>query len=254
MTSAGSTYDEEAMFFPCGEDHLFGVLTSPRRDPRGVVALLLWGSGPLPSFGTNQIRARLARRLAGSGYHTMRIDYPGVGDSTGTASEGDRLDNPNVEPVLGAASWLRERHLSRTVVVGSCFGARSALASAGRLPDLTAVVLISPPVWDDERDMRPSQRFLAPFSELCERRIPVLFLYGADDHVYKYFRQGRAGKLGQLLEDAGDLVTVRVTEEPLHGFPTASSGDGMIEIVDAWLSAAGEAEPGSLGSLPLFTR
>jgi len=88
---------ETPIFIACGEEALFGILTAPAGEPNGLAALILWGSGGMPSFGQDQLRARIARRLAGRGYHALRIDYLGIGESTGTASIDDLSKTPVAE-------------------------------------------------------------------------------------------------------------------------------------------------------------
>jgi len=141
----GASHDEVPLFFASSEGEcLFGVLTAPS-EPNGVAAILLWGGGLQPSSGRNQVRTTLARRLAGEGYHVLRMDYHGAGESTGTAPAVFRLDRPFVSDAKAAVDVLRGMGFRRFVLVGTCFGSRTALACATDIDGLEAVALIAAP-------------------------------------------------------------------------------------------------------------
>jgi pimeloyl-ACP methyl ester carboxylesterase len=140
------------LFFPAGDETLFGILTEPGTNAVGAASILVQGGGQGPSAGRNQTSARLCRRLAEEGYHALRFDYRGVGDSTGIV-ERFRLDQPFTEDLDAAIHCLRDRGIERFVLIGGCFGARTALACAPTVPGLEAIVLLSSlPVRDKEKD------------------------------------------------------------------------------------------------------
>ena len=94
--------------------------------------MLLRGAGWRPSSGPRRTQVRLARRLAAAGLHGVRFSYHGVAESSGQSEEIVRLDQPFVEDVDAVVRWLAGRDL-RPVLVGNCFGARTALSfAAGR--------------------------------------------------------------------------------------------------------------------------
>ena len=146
-TATGLSYTETPAFFPAAGETLFGVLTAPTTEPAGVTVVLLPGGGRPLATNRNGFSVRVARQLAGAGFHTFRFDYHGAGESTGKV-ERFRLDEPFVEDVRGAAAWLASRGLRTLILVGSCFGARTALSSAGSIGTLAGLVLISPPTRD----------------------------------------------------------------------------------------------------------
>lgn len=138
---------EVPAFIPSGGDRLLGVLTKPTVPPLGCAAIVLpAGTSPL-STARNQVPVRICRDLAALGFHAIRIDYHGAGDSTGTL-EGMSLGEPFVEDVAGAVQWLQQQGLKRFVFIGSCFGARTALAVAAQVEGLTGLILMSMPVAD----------------------------------------------------------------------------------------------------------
>jgi alpha/beta superfamily hydrolase len=134
-------------FFPADGEELFGILTEPEGEARGTCAVLLSGGSWTPSPGRNRIWVRLSRELATEGYHALRLDYHGVGESTGNTATY-LLDAPFVEDTLGGCAWVEEQGVGRTVLLGSCFGARTALAAAERLDDVAGVAVFPVPVRD----------------------------------------------------------------------------------------------------------
>lgn len=132
---------EVAVFFPAGDEVLFGIITEPTTGAKGIGVVLLQGSSyHNVSSHRNRLAVRLAGRLAAQGFHAFRFDYHGVGDSTGVAGEF-RLANPFLEDLQGAVGCLAARGISRYVFVGHCFGARTALALAGDVSGTVGVAL-----------------------------------------------------------------------------------------------------------------
>ncbi len=138
---------EVPVFFPVRDEHLFGVLTVPEGPPRGTGAVLLVGGSFIPGTNINRLSVRLARALAARGFHALRFDYLGVGESTGHI-DAYRLNAPFISDLDGAVGVLRRVGLRRMVFIGTCFGARTLLATADRVPELVAAVLMSTPVQD----------------------------------------------------------------------------------------------------------
>lgn len=136
---------ETPIFFDASGDDLFGVFTRPDREANGIAVLTLFGGGPFPTLGKNQVRVRLTRQLAELGYHVLRIDYRGIGESGGEPRV-PTLDNLWVDDAVGAIRWLRDQGFDRVLVVGVCFGARTALAVFPEIKDLAGMVLIAAPV------------------------------------------------------------------------------------------------------------
>jgi pimeloyl-ACP methyl ester carboxylesterase len=126
---------------------VFGVVTEPTGEPRGTAALIVMGGGFHTSVHVNRFFVMLARSLAGEGYHAMRIDYHGLGESSGSLSRY-RLDEPFAEDMLGAVEWFRGRGIERFILIGSCIGGRTALETASRIAGVDALVMITTPLID----------------------------------------------------------------------------------------------------------
>jgi pimeloyl-ACP methyl ester carboxylesterase len=162
MTSA-TTLDETPVFFPCREATLFGIVTEPRGPARGIGVVVLSGGGTPLSTNVNRMSVRLCRQVSELGLHAFRFDYHGVGESGG-ASDRFHLANPFVADVEAALASLRSRGIERFVLIGSCFGARTALAAAAITADVEGLVLISPPVRDFEMGERTATRLATELS------------------------------------------------------------------------------------------
>jgi pimeloyl-ACP methyl ester carboxylesterase len=97
----------------------------------------------------NRVFVRLARHLAATGATVIRFDWHGVGESAGMI---DRyvLDEPFASDVVAAAERIAEEGDRELILVGVCFGARSALAAAPDVPGLKQLILLSFPVPNPE--------------------------------------------------------------------------------------------------------
>ncbi|MGQ0669169.1 MAG: serine aminopeptidase domain-containing protein [Actinomycetota bacterium] len=139
--------DESPLFFDSGRETLFGIVTHPTAPPVGTALVVLTGAGQWMCAGRNGISVRICRAVAGAGFHAMRFDYHGLGESTGTLGALD-LDEPQVEDVEAATNVLRRQGIERFVLLGTCFGARTALSSAARIPGVQAVAMGAIPIKD----------------------------------------------------------------------------------------------------------
>jgi pimeloyl-ACP methyl ester carboxylesterase len=147
MNPAVTSRSETPIFIPAGGHQLFAVFTRSTTDPVGCAVIVLpAGTSPL-STARNRVPVRISRELASHGYHAVRVDYHGAGDSTGSLDVLS-LGEPFVEDVEGVVRWLESKGIRKIVLVGSCFGARTALAAAAEVEGLAGLVLMSMPVAD----------------------------------------------------------------------------------------------------------
>lgn len=142
---------EHLVFIPCDEVSLAGVVTFPS-EPNGLAVLMPWGAGTAPSSGANQLRTRLARRLADIGFHTLRFDYRGVGESSGEYVKPN-MARPNTKEIVSACEWLATQDLSRIVLVSNCFGGWSSLLAAPMINGLQGMVVVNSPVRRDHEEV-----------------------------------------------------------------------------------------------------
>lgn len=140
---------EFPFFVDAGGETVFGIFTRVGNPDAPGVAIMSGGLTGTSTIGRNRMFVRLARDLAGRGYHSIRLDYHGMGESTGTIEEF-RLDaeQPFVDDIVGAVRWMQDQGVSRVIAVGKCFGSRMTLSSTPHIDALDGVVLIGPPVRD----------------------------------------------------------------------------------------------------------
>lgn len=121
---------EYPIFVPHGQNHLSALVTVPDEPPRALVLLLQgWGAPRSHRYG---LWTRTARLLAGRGLASVRMDYPGIGDSTGRLPEMTFRSTPAAEARAVAEVVLDALGLSTLGIAGNCLGARTAaLVGAG---------------------------------------------------------------------------------------------------------------------------
>jgi len=137
-----------AMMFGRAPHSLFGVYHPPRtmRARRSGVVLCY-------PFGQEYMRAHRAYRqlallLSNAGFHVMRFDYSGTGDSAGDATSGSLTQW--IADAQSAAEELKEvAEISRVSFVGLRLGAAVAAMAAESRIDVDEVVLWDPLVSGD---------------------------------------------------------------------------------------------------------
>lgn len=213
--------NETPVFFPAEGEQVFGIATEPLGEARGTAALIVMGGGFHTSAHVNRFAVSMARRLAARGYHAMRIDYHGLGESSGSLSRY-RLDQPPVEDLEGAMRWFRDRGIHRFVMIGSCIGGRTALESASRTDGVEAVVMITTPLIDMKmgegtparkmigtsvwrylaKGFRPHvlRRFFPPYSFRKQARVALAHLRLGVRVAWRRLRGKLAGERSEGLE------------------------------------------------------
>ncbi|MCU1463831.1 MAG: hydrolase of the alpha/beta superfamily [Acidimicrobiales bacterium] len=156
-----SASEETAVSIASSEGTMFAVETRPAAAAPGITGItVVILPGLVAPFATHRdaLWVRGARRLAGRGHRVLRIDWHGVGDSTGVVTERTPAE-PFAADGLAAARWAAATG-DAVVLYGACFGARSAAATATRVDGIRAVVLLSPPPVDVETQgqLREQQR------------------------------------------------------------------------------------------------
>jgi hypothetical protein len=132
---------EHPVFIPYGDEHMSAVLTVPEAgEPRGLV-LLMPGGGGAPRSHRWAMWTRAARELAERGIASVRMDWNGVGDSTGRTWFS--FHELPVEQAVHAARFAMDAIGVRVLgAAGNCGGARTALKAAPSLPELRSAVLM----------------------------------------------------------------------------------------------------------------
>lgn len=186
MKPIATTWDEEPAYLSAAGEDVFAIMTHPVVDSRGIGVVLLQGGSWIPAPGRNQMWVNAARHLSGSGYHVVRMDYHGVGESSGHI-DNYRLNEPFVDDVAAAVDWLRQRGADRVVLAGTCFGARTALSAAGSVDGIAGVACFPLPI----RDFEMGQQFVSyPWSWYVRRGMRPSALRGllSSHRRRKYWR------------------------------------------------------------------
>lgn len=185
-------YPAGNLFIPAEHGQLECILKEPREPKRRGVALVLH---PHPLGGGtmhNKVVFRAASALNDAGLLTLRINFRGVGQSTGTHDEG----RGETEDAMAGLDYLSENYRDEPVTLcGFSFGARVGLEVGIRDPRVRDLISIGTPV--DKYD----------FAFLEECRKPILFVHGDRDEY------GRVEHLRALVsrlpaEAAAKLVIV----------------------------------------------
>jgi putative redox protein len=126
----------------------------------------------------------IGRALAEQGIGVLRFDFTGLGESAGDFAETNF--SSNLEDLVAAADFLRERYGPPRILVGHSLGGAAVLAAASRIPDAAAIATIAAP--SDTAHLSDQLIRIAP--EIAERGEAEIDLGG------RPFRVKR-----QLLED-----------------------------------------------------
>ncbi|MGQ0670442.1 MAG: alpha/beta fold hydrolase [Actinomycetota bacterium] len=127
---------ESPIFVPFEGERLAAIVTIPESTPRALV-LMLQGLGATRSHRYG-LWARTARSLAERGLASVRMDYPELGDSTGSFPS-NMNDPPVKEATAVAGVALDSLGLDAMGIVGNCLGAKTGLAMAARMESCVSV-------------------------------------------------------------------------------------------------------------------
>lgn len=171
-------YPAGNLFVPVAHGRLEAILKEPRDgDVRGIALLL----HPHPLGGGtmhNKVVFRAAAALNDSGLTVLRMNFRGVGQSTGTHDDG-RGESKDVSAGL---EYLSEHYPDQLITVaGFSFGARVGLEVGIADERVVRLISIGTPV--DKYDFS--------FLEACSK--PILFVHGDRDEF------GSTAKLQNLV-------------------------------------------------------
>lgn len=159
------------------------------QDPAAVAVVC----HPLPTHGGtlhNKVVFRAARGLESANVATLRFNFRGVGQSTGTfdGGEGEQDD------FLAALAWVRKHVPGKKILAGGfSFGSWIASRAGCEVPDIAGLFLIGTPV----------NKYDFGYLRHCEK--PMLFLHGTQDE------HGDVAKLEKLVEGVRNAESVIVT-------------------------------------------
>lgn len=218
-------YPAGNLFIPAPHGRIEAILKDAAGEPRGVALVL--HPHPLHS-GTmhNKVVFRAARGLGDAGLTTLRINFRGVGGSTGehTGARGGEQDD-----ALLALDYLAENYPGLPVfLAGFSFGARVGLEVGTRDARIRFLVGIGTPVSIAERDY--------DFSFLTECRKPLLLVHGERDEF------GSVEDLRALASRIPSQAQVQVKIIPGAGHFFDEQLDELRRAVADWAEERLEAE------------
>jgi uncharacterized protein len=159
-------YPAGNLFIPVAHGQLEAILKEPRAGSGSGVALVLH---PHPLGGGtmhNKVVFRAAAALNDAGLITLRVNFRGVGQSTGTHDEG----RGELEDVRAGLDYLTTNYPNETITLcGFSFGSRVGLEVGVADERVKDLISIGTPL--DKYD----------FSFLAACRKPILFVHGAND-------------------------------------------------------------------------
>ena len=85
------------------------------------------------------------------------------------------------------------------------------------------------------KDEWVSNLFLQHLSRAVDHKVPLQFVFGRDEIYLERFEQAKSGRLGEILQSAGDLIQVDAVPGLVHSLLQLEAQDGCIEAVESWL-------------------
>ena len=213
-----TVYPVGNLFIPAPHGQLEAILKEPRESssPRGAALVL----HPHPLHGGtmhNKVVFRAARALNDAGLVSLRINFRGVGQTTGTHdhARGEQAD------ARLALDYLTERYPNVPLILaGFSFGARVGLELGTYDARVCALIGLGTPVSMPERDY--------DFAFLRECRKPLLFVHGERDEF------GDPGKLQALAAEIPPEAHARVRIIPNAGHFFDDQLDEMSRVIKSW--------------------
>lgn len=152
QTGGGLAVRETPVQITLNGADLFGILCQPERAvarapaERGVAVVLI-SSGTLHNIGPGRLWPTLSRHWAAQGATVLRVDLPGIGESTALANLGENrvYSQQYMQSLAQTLSYMRSRIQDADVhLVGLCSGATHAFKAAAQQQEWSSFVLINP--------------------------------------------------------------------------------------------------------------
>jgi alpha/beta superfamily hydrolase len=207
-------YPAGNLFIPASHGRLEAILKEPRANPTRGAALVLH---PHPLGGGtmhNKVIFRAASALNDAGLATLRLNFRGVGQSTGEHDEG----RGELEDARAGLDYLVQNYpAERITLAGFSFGSRVGMEVGIADARVSNLISIGTPV--DKYD----------FAFLKECRKPILFVHGDRD---EFGRAGRVRALAASLPPQSQ-AQVRIIENADHFFEGRL--DEMKRVITEWI-------------------
>ena len=208
-------YPAGNLFIPVAHGQLEAILKEPRGAPPVGVALVLH---PHPLGGGtmhNKVVFRAASALNDAGLTTLRINFRGVGQSTGEHDEG----RGELEDVRAGLKYLTENFPGLPITVcGFSFGARVGLEVGMSDERVMNLISIGTPV--DKYD----------FGFLATCRKPILLVHGDRD---EFGSLPRLQELVEQIKQNNPSVELHVIKDSGHFFEDHL--DELKQAISEWI-------------------
>jgi len=209
-------YPSGNLLIPAEHGQLEAILKEPRTGPPKGVALVLH---PHPLGGGtmhNKVVFRAAAALNDAGLITLRINFRGVGQSTGEHDEG-RGERDDVRAGL---DYLSSNYPDLgTTLCGFSFGARVGLEVGISDQRVRYLIGIGTPV----------NKYDFEFLQACRK--PLLLVHGEHDEF------GGADELKQIAADLARLTHVKLVIIPGAGHFFENKLDELKHAITEWITA-----------------
>lgn len=273
-----STVREYPVWIPVDGAHISAIVALPEGDPRGVVVLTTGGAGA-PRSQRFRLWTRAARGLADRGIASVRMEYRGVGDSTGVGRIGLRWSQLPVDDVIEVARFaLSVTGTTELGMSGNCAGARACIRAAGSLPECKSLVLfwLKPLAAPDRgtRRFRSAVRLFRLLPAPVRHRVAKAYWYREtrarmELRVGDTLREAARGRDLLLIETksalAGDLPTVmrelerasngtrielrQIESTSMQAFQSVSEQELTVSTIIDWFDASFPSAPTDEGTL-----
>lgn len=152
------------VFINRSENTLFGMLHVPSQ-ARKNAGIIILSPGIKNRVAPHRLYVKMARRFCSLGFHVLRFDPEGLGDSEGDINEvftanlyGSIQVGRFIEDTSCAMDWMeRECGISQFILAGLCGGAITGLLTGARDHRATAMLGLGIPVILDSADLDPSK-------------------------------------------------------------------------------------------------
>jgi uncharacterized protein len=209
-------YPAGNLFIPVGHGRLEAILNELRQgSPKGVALVL----HPHPLGGGtmhNKVVFRAAAALNDAGLTVLRINFRGVGQSTGTHDEG----RGECDDARAGLDYLSAHYPGQRITLcGFSFGARVGLEVGIHDPRVAFLIGIGTPL--DNYD----------FSFLAACRKPLLLVHGEKDEY------GDVEQVRKLAADLEKNTSVKLVVVPGAGHFFDDSLDDLKRVITEWTTA-----------------
>jgi len=209
-------YPAGNLFIPVSHGQLEAILKEPRDLPAKGVALVLH---PHPLGGGtmhNKVVFRAAAGLNDAGLTTLRINFRGVGQSSGVHDFG----NGEVEDVKAGLDYLAQNYPDQSITVcGFSFGARMGMEIGSNDERVKLLISIGTPLSKYDFDF------------LKDCRKPLLLVHGDRDEF------GDVEELRALVNSISGKVPVKLVVIPGTGHFFEGHLDELKTAIYDWVSA-----------------